>query len=422
VRALITTQVFPPEIHPTAVMAQELAEGLSIRGWTVTIACGLPHHPQGRVADGYGSSLFLKEYMKCGCEIRRLWHPTLSSRKIGARLLVMGSQMIASTAAAISGKRPSVVLSFGGPPLLGPVMSGLAARMWKVPLVTAIHDLYPDVAEETGNVSNPLILAGARSLERLQNELSEKIVVLGPRTRGELLSRGVPEEKLAIIPVWLDPNEIVPQMVTTRWRREHGIYDDKFVVLYAGTVGIISGAEVLAEAAMRLPPGVVLVVVGGGRAWENLAARREVDVSLSDRLILLPYQKRPRLGELQASANLSIVTMAAGRGRTSVPSKVQGYMAAGRPVLASVDSESDTADLVRRGNFGMVVPPGDAEAIVQSIIFAMRNPTKLAEWGRNARVAFEAEYSRAMQVQKFATLLTDAVDQYGFRNRFLVPS
>lgn len=402
-RLVITTQVFPPEIHPTAVMAVELAEGLARRGWQVTVACGLPHHPTGELAAGFGKRLRQVEALD-GSRVVRVWHPTLRSRAILSRAFVMVTQAAATAMAAASAGPADVILSFGGPPLLGPVLSGLIGAARGIPLVTVVHDIYPDVAIETGSVRNPVVTGAARALERLQYRLSRRLVVLGEASRALIQAKGVPGDRLDVLPVWLDPEEIRPLPRDTSWRAENGLSDVDFVVLYSGTAGIVSGAEILAEVAARLPRDVAVVLVGGGEAWRRLEARVR-DGTAPPNLILRPYQPRERLPEVQASADLSLITLLPGKGRTSVPSKVQGYMAAGRPVLAAVDPDCDTARLVVRGDFGMVVGY-DADAIAAGILEARRDPRRRASWGQRARSTFEREHAREPLIDRYDALLS----------------
>ncbi len=406
-RVLITTQVFPPEIHPTAVMARELAEGLARRGIEVVVAAGLPHHPSGRVAAGYGHSYRVVERVG-GYRVVRFWHPTTPNRSFAARLAVMTSQMLATATAAVASGRPHVVLSFGGPPLIGPVLSGLLATMWRVPLITVIHDLYPDVAIENGALRSRTVARLARFAERLQYWLTDRLVVLGETTRNLIVAtRSVDPGRVEVVPVWLDADEVKPGLRDNEWRREQGIGPERFVVLYAGTAGIISGAEMLADVARQLPAEVLLLVVGGGSAWEHLRTlekRRELPPTLR----LLPYQPRERLSEVQACSDLSLLTLLPGRGRTSVPSKLQAYMAAGRPVLATVDDDCDTAHMILRNRFGRVVPYGDARHLAQAIEALRARPVVLSEWGRNARATFELEHAKESILERYSQMLQTA--------------
>jgi colanic acid biosynthesis glycosyl transferase WcaI len=322
---------------------------------------------------------------------------------------MMLAQVLAVGIAGLSSGRPDVVLSFGGPPLVGPVLSGLIAKMWGCRLVTLIHDVYPDVAIESGSISNAGVIQMSRGLERLQYRLSTRIVVLGDSWRTALIKeKGIPAHSVDVVPVWLDPDEIRPMSRDNPWRREQGLTPDQFVVLYAGTVGIISGAEMLGDVARNLPPDVVVLVVGGGVAWRALDDAIRSGAAPSN-LRVLPYQPRSRIREVQASADLSIITLAPRLARTSVPSKVQAYMAAGRPVLASADSESETASLIRRGGFGRVVAPGDAPALAQAILDARADAPLRRQWGEAARSLFEREYSKERRISDFNGVLLSAL-------------
>jgi colanic acid biosynthesis glycosyl transferase WcaI len=405
-RVLVTTQAFPPEILPAAVMADELAQGLTARGFDVTVAAGLPHHHMTELPTGYGRT-FRSVEERNGYRVVRVWHPRSRSTSIAARAWVMATQALAIGVAGATSGRPDVVLSFGGPPLVGPFLSGLLAARWRVPLMTVIHDIYPDVAAETGSVKSRFLLGPARVLERAQYRLSRDIVVLSEITRNVLVTaKQLDPARVHVLPVWLDPDEIKPLPRDNAWRRAQGISPDQFVLLYAGTAGIISGAEILADVARRLPPEVVVVVVGGGKAWralDEVARRRDAPPNLK----VLPVQPRERLAEVQSASDLSILTLLPGRGRTSVPSKLQGYMAAGRPVLAAVDRESDAAALVERDEFGRVVGL-DAATIASAVFDARTDAAKLARWGRMARRAFERDYAREPLIDDYASLLRAA--------------
>jgi len=186
-------------------MAAELAEGLAQRGFEVVVAAGLPHHPTGKLAPGYGRSY--RSVDRIGrYRVVRFWHPTSGNRSFPARIAIMATQMLATISAAATSGRPDVILSFGGPPLVGPVLSGVLARIWRVPLVTVIHDLYPEVAVENGALRSRLLVAAARAAERLQYRLSDRLVVLGDATKNLLVAaKRVDAAVIDVLPVWLDP-------------------------------------------------------------------------------------------------------------------------------------------------------------------------------------------------------------------------
>jgi colanic acid biosynthesis glycosyl transferase WcaI len=401
---LITTQVYLPEGHATAIMVQELAEDLSRWGAEVTVAAGYPHHPYGRLYPGFRKE-WLKMEAESGFRVIRGWHLIHPSHSLAMRGLVMASQCAAFFLSAVNCPRPDVVISCG-PPILGPLTSALIARASGARLVTIIYDIYPDIAVESGQLRNPTVITLARKLERFIYRQSERIVVLSKGFRRTLIDKkGVEPQKVAVIPVWLDVRDIFPLSRDNPWRREMGISPDKFVVLYAGTIGLVSGAEVVVEAASRLESyqDILILFVGAGYAKDRVEAKaRELGLK---NIRFLPFQPRERLSEVQATADVSLVTLAPGRGKTSVPSKVLGYMAAARPVIAAVDDDCDTAELIRKAHCGLVIPPAQAERLSDAILNFYQGSEARKVAGENGSKYFERYFERSQVTAKYIALI-----------------
>lgn len=402
---LVTSQVYPPEIHPSALMVAQLARFLAARGHDVTVACGHPHHPTGRLPAGWSRGLVRREDHD-GVRVLRGWHPVSPSRRIPVRGLVWISQALGTAGVALRAPRPDVIVNYG-PPLVGPLLAAALAGARRARLVSVIYDLYPDVAVESGSVRSGLLIAAARRAERAQYRRSDRLLVLSEGFRRKLEQRGVPPEKIAVIPVWLEADEITPRDRDTAWRRRHGIGPETKVVLYAGTIGLVSGARVVLDAAARLRDrtDVLFLFVGEGQVRGELErAAREAALA---NVRFLPFQPREDLPEVQASADLSLVTLAPGRGQTSVPSKVLGYMAAGRPVLASVDEDCDTAETIRDAGCGVVVPPGDAAALAGAVASILADAPERRRMGEAGRAAFERRFDASAALRLYAELLEE---------------
>jgi colanic acid biosynthesis glycosyl transferase WcaI len=166
------------------------------------------------------------------------------------------------------------------------------------------------------------------------------------------------------------------------------------VALYAGTIGLVSGAEVIIDAAVKLGPasGVRILFVGEGQLLPKLEQRAR-DLGLGN-VAFLPFQPRELLNDVQSAADVSLVTLLPGHGRTSMPSKVLGYLAAGRPVVAAVDTDSETARFLRRAGAGIVVPPGDPPALADAIVALRDDPERRRAMGRAGRVYLERHCSQ----------------------------
>jgi glycosyltransferase involved in cell wall biosynthesis len=108
---------------------------------------------------------------------------------------------------------------------------------------------------------------------------------------------------------------------------------------------------------------------------------------------------------MQATGDLGLVTLLASTGESSIPSKMHGYTAAGRPVIASVAEDSPTAVLVRENSVGWVVPPEDPEALAAAIRRADQDRDECLARGHRAREFFLREFGRSAQTKQFEEYL-----------------
>jgi len=176
-------------------------------------------------------------------------------------------------------------------------------------------------------------------------------------------------------------------------------------VLYAGTIGLISGAEIVIGAARQLEPyrDILFLLVGEGNVKDQIAAKA-LEFGLNN-IRFLPFQPRERLSEVQATADVSLVTLIPGRGKTSVPSKVLGYMAAARPVVAAVDKDCDTAELIRKAECGLVVPPAQEEALSEAILYFYRCPKDRKVTGEKGSKYFRLNFERRHVTKKYIDMI-----------------
>jgi colanic acid biosynthesis glycosyl transferase WcaI len=410
-KVLITAKVFPPEMPAAAVLTRELAQEIGRHGGQVTVVTGYPHHPGGRLFPGFRKRWVQVEEQN-GYRLVRGWHVIHPSPALPVRALIMASKCASFLSSARQAFKPDVVISFEGYPLIGPLTSALIARRNGAKLVSVIYDIYPDIAIELGKVKNPLLIKVLRQVEALTYRWSDRVAVLSESFRQNLINeKGVAPGKIAVVPVWLDAADIVPQPRDNAWRREMDIPPEKFVVLYAGTIGLVSGAEVILEAARRLrsKPDILFLLVGGGYAKDQV--ENEARQQGLRNIRMLPFQPRERLSELQATADVSLVTLAPERGRTSVPSKVLGYMAAARPIVASVDLDCDTARMIREAGCGLVVAPGEGESIAQAVWHYYESPDQRAGDGLKGREFFLENYEKKRVIGKFLDLLDELMKQ-----------
>jgi colanic acid biosynthesis glycosyl transferase WcaI len=268
-----------------------------------------------------------------------------------------------------------------------------------------IADLWPESTRTAGLLREGPLYRLMRKTDSLLCRLSDAISTLSLALRRAIEDRGIPARKVEVIPFWLDPGKVSPQDRDNAWRRAQGIGPEQFVALYAGTIGFISGAGILVEVARRLRdrPDIVLLVVGEGPVKEPLQARTQ-EAGLTN-LRFLPFQPAEDLSPMQASADVGLITLLPEAGENSVPSKMLGYLAAGRAVIASVARDSPTAEAILEGQCGRVVAPQQAEALAEAIRQAADDRPWVRAAGSSARTYFLANYSRLTITRRWEDLL-----------------
>ena len=243
----------------------------------------------------------------------------------------------------------------------------MLAKGKRAGLVFNVQDLHPDALVSLGLIRQPWLIAALRGLERIAYTRCDALAVISEGFRRHCLERGARADRVRVIPNWIDLDEVRPATAPSRLRARLGLEADDFVALYAGTIGLVSGAEVVLEAAALLQEsGVRFAFVGEGPLVPRLQAetRRRALKNVG----FLPFQPRELLGEVQSLGDVSLVTLLPGHGTTSVPSKVLGYLAAARPVVAAVDPDCETARVLRDAQAGVVVPPTDPRALAEAIV------------------------------------------------------
>jgi glycosyltransferase involved in cell wall biosynthesis len=153
----------------------------------------------------------------------------------------------------------------------------------------------------------------------------------------------------------------------------------------------------------RSQEGLSYCFVGDGYLKQQLADL--IQQEQWSHVIFLPYQAKERLRYSLAAGDVHLVTLKANMAGLSVPSKIYGIMAAGRPVIFIGPPDSEVAHLVREAACGFVIGPGDVEGAVQALLSYYRDSAQLEEHGYAARVYFERHCDRPIATQRFWQVL-----------------
>ena len=373
-RILILTHFYPPEMGGASARLHGLARWLVNSGNQVTVITGFPNYPSGVVLKEYRGRRRMSETID-GVEVIRTWVYASPHRKTSKRLANYFSFVASSIVTGLTTKRSFDLIFASSPPLfIG--LSGLAlARLHHLPLLFDIRDLWPQVAIDAGEL-NPSSLT-VRLMNRLATFLYRQADHITPVTetkRQRLIALGVPAKKLTVVTNGVDLDRVTPSQTINK-RTELGL-EGKFVVLYAGLIGIAQGVEIMADAAERLRAhaDIHFLIVGDGirkAALEEHIIQRELS-----NVTLLPRQPREVIPDFLAAADVSLVPLLNSGLEDAVPSKMLEAWANQRAVILAAAGEA--AAVMNRCNGGLVVAP-EAPHQLDEAILALRDDRKQLE-------------------------------------------
>jgi colanic acid biosynthesis glycosyl transferase WcaI len=404
-RVLMIVPYYAPDLGPSAPLFTMLSRGLVSRGHTVTVVATVPHYPSGQVPAAYRGRWIWRS-SENGVEVMRVAVPSMNRDNLAQRLLQFICYQFGATWAGL-GQRYDVML-VANPALWVWLPFACLAVLRHKPAVFSVHDVYPDVGIQLGIFRHKLVIAAVASLERFCLNHAAVVRILSESFGPGLRALDVPDTKMALVYDWVDTDLIRPLPRDNAFARETGL-TDRFVVLYAGNLGLSQGLEhVLTAAELLAARGDIrFVFVGDGTAREQLMAN-VVQHQLAN-VQFLPFQPRARLPEVLATADVSLVTLQRGVGWGSLPSKTFSILASGRPMLASVDEGSETWNLVKRAEAGLCVPPESPSRLVEAILSLKQDAALCEHLGRNGRIWAERHHSPQSAAEQFERLLLAAI-------------
>ena len=415
---LVLCPHFDPDVAPTGVVMTRIANELIERGHRLHVVTALPWYQRHAIEPGWDGQLVRSERTEWG-QISRVHPFPTDKRNIPARALAFGGFTALATMVGSFGRvRPDAVLAMSPPLTLG--MAGrIAATIRRAPLVFNIQDVFPDVAVELGLLTGDQVIKGAKFLERLSYRMSDAVTVLSDdlaeNVRAKITSGLGPdaaqqqESKVRVIPNFVDTNAIRPSARENSYREQYGLLG-KSVVMYAGNVGFSQSLDLVLEAARRFAqtrPEVVFVINGGGSARPDL----ERDAADLSNVRFIDMQPIERLPEVLAAGDVHVVPLRAGLAWSSVPSKLYSILAAGRPIVASVDLGTEVERTIERAGAGIAVAPEDPSAFVAALAQVLDNRDAADKMGASGRLFVEQWASPAAVAESYENLFAELIER-----------
>lgn len=397
-RVLLLNQCFYPDVPATGQYLTDLAVELVKRGNSVTVIAS---------DRGYDdpSKRFPRRETWRGIEIIRIRSLTPGKGKRWRRALNFGSFLISCAFRLALMPRFDAVVALTSPPLIS-FLGSLFVQLKGGKLFFWVMDLNPDEAIVAGWLKESSLVARVlESFLRYSLRRAEKVIALDRFMKQRLLTKGIAEEKVIVVPPWVLGDAVVyDQTGREAFRKRHKL-SEKYVVMYAGNHSPCHPLETVLEAARRLSDleDIAFCFVGGGSEQEKVRGFA-ADHQLNS-IHCFPYQPLAELSGSLSAADLHLVVMGERFAGIVHPCKIYNILAVGSPVLYVGPDESHITDIAKReGRPGMIrtARHGDVESVANAIVeAASRNQDLRAEHTR----ALISEFSRELVLPAMINVL-----------------
>jgi glycosyltransferase involved in cell wall biosynthesis len=373
-KILICSSYFWPELTGTAPYVTAMARHLSESGDDVEVIAGHPHYPEWRAL----RSRRVRRESLDGIDVHRRPHYIPKKQSAARRAGYEATMAVGSLSALPSTGRPDVVVGFI-PSLASAITAAAAARLHRAPFGLIVHDVMGRAAAQSGVSGGSVVAGSVGRCESMIARRADRVGIIAESFRGYFRDAGVSDDRIERLRTWTLGAETAAKADRSRF----GWTAEDFVCLHAGNMGHKQGLENIVQAA-ALPRSAVITFILAGEGNDR---RRLEDLAAANRAgIRFIGQQPPGAYEaMLASADVLIVNQRGSAGDMSLPSKLTSYFAAGRPVVAAVPTDGETAHEVNAAGAGLVVGPDDPEELADAVLRLQADPELRRTLGSNAR-------------------------------------
>lgn len=393
-RVLVLSQYFWPETF----IINDIVRTLDEQGHEVIVATGKPNYPDGEIFEGYRALGTHRERYSGRIEVLRV--PLWPRGHGGAKNLILNYLSFVFSGLLclpwmLRGRKFDAILVFAPSPITQTIPAILLKWLKRAKLVLWVQDLWPESLSATGFVRNPYLLRAVGWMVSGIYKCCDTLLVQS-RAFIEPVAHYADRAKIQYYPNSIDissPKAVVP--VPSELLE---LLEQHFCVVFAGNLGTGQALDTLVQAAVQLrdEPHIRLVLVGSGSRLTWLQSKKQ-ELGL-DNLVLpgrFPMEAMPQIFE-RASALLVSLNNEPAFAQT-IPSKIQAYLAAGRPVLACMNGEG--ARVVCEAEAGFSSPAEQVMPLVANIrLLEALDADEREAMGASGKAYFDAHFEMRSQV------------------------
>jgi glycosyltransferase involved in cell wall biosynthesis len=374
---LIIAQYFPPDLGGSATRAYNIAKGLTLNGCNVTVISAFPHYPHGNIPPEYRWKPLKVEWMGKIRVIRTFILP-LKSEGLSKRILLFTCFIFTSLfAIPIVGKID--IIWAANPDVVAMVPALAYGLIKRRPATTNVDDLAIEDLYDLNLIKRKSILASI--IELIAKFLYNKMKAITPISPGyvnPLIEKyGVDEKRIHVVYGGVDLN-----IFKSKSSEQNNPKKDEFIVLYSGAFSIaydfnqvLNAAKILEEKESK----VKFILQGKGELINQIKSSIK-RLGLRNVVVIDKLLSREEVAELLNKANVLIQPLGDyGKPHMGVSTKLYEYQAVGKPIICC--STGQPAKYIKETRSGMVVKPGDYEALAEAILYLKDNPDLAKELG-----------------------------------------
>lgn len=371
-KILFLDAYYDPEIIAYTHLEKDLIEELLAAGHSIDIICPLPTRGiDEAIREEYKG---IKEELQHEGRVRvtRFWAPKEDKNPILRAFRYFWCNFRTYQIAKAK-EEIDIVFSNSTPPTQGAIAAIVAKALSQkkkkhIPFIYNLQDIFPDSLVNTGLTSyNSLLWKIGRKIENFIYRNADKIIVISESFKRNLLDKLVPEEKIKIIPNWIDIDSVQPVLRNSNELiTEFNLNAEDFHVLYAGNFGAAQGADIVLECAKLLTDynDIKFIIFGSGAYFEDACKKAQS----MDNVFIHELMQQNRVSEVYSLGDVALITCKLNTSNAGMPSKTWSIMACNVPIIASFDTDSDLAKILKQTNAGICVEPENAGCLAKAIL------------------------------------------------------
>ncbi|UZJ79347.1 glycosyltransferase family 4 protein [Fictibacillus sp. KU28468] len=402
---------FYPDLASTGQLMTELCQSLQ-HDFNITVIAAQPGYAGEKVETNKKFEIEKMENMK----IIRIQLPEVDKRSKWSRVRYIFSYFVLAQIALLKERNVNLIYTISQPPVLGGLIGTIGKWFKRSKHVYNIQDFNPEQAAAISYTNKQSIFKLAKKVDKLNCRYADKVIVVGndmsETLKNRFLNKDVPSHE--VINNWTNEDEIVPldksNSTIQQFLKENNL-EDKFIIMYSGNVGLYYDLENIIKVTKSFKDNndLAFVFIGDGAVKSTMQSFIEKEAV--NNVHFLPYQPKDFIKYSLNAADVHLVVNQKGIKGVSVPSKIYGVMAAGKPILGVLEQGSEAQMLIEKSDSGLVVEPQDYDGIIQAIKYLYKlNKETLTEIGHNGREYLDQHLKREISINKYREVINEVLE------------